>query len=142
MGFYAEAWLREARDRIDAESKQFPGTVRSKDTEFETISAAVEKAITAALIERHGSIPQNHEHDKLVSLCETSGVWDILPPAFRRLVQEVESYHTANRPGMVQFDASSPEQLQNYYFITRRLIDYVEDHVIGNDSVLRRLQVA
>lgn len=79
MGFYAEAWLREARDRIDAESKQFPGTVRSKDTEFETISAAVEKAITAALIERHGSIPQNHEHDKLVSLCETSGVWDILP---------------------------------------------------------------
>ena len=142
MGFYAEAWLREARDRINAHSRQFPGTVRSNDTEFEKISEAVEKAIKAALVERHGSIPQKHEHDKLVSLCETTGVWDVLPPAFRRLVQEVESYHTANRPGMVESAASSPEQLQNYYFIARRLIDYVEDHVIGNDSVLRRLQVA
>src|SRR5918995_748439 len=138
MGFYAEAWLREARDRISGHSKQFAGTVRSRDIEFEKISEAVEKAIKAALVERYGSIPQKHEHDKLVSLCETTGVWDVLPPSFRRLVQEVESYHTANRPGMVE----SPEQLQNYYFIARRLIDYVEDHVIGNDSVLRRLQVA
>jgi HEPN domain-containing protein len=142
MGFYAEPWLREARDRINAHSKQFPGAIHSYATEFEKISEAVEKAIKAALVERHGSIPQKHDHDKLVSLCETTGVWEILPPALRRLVQEVESYHIANRPGTVEPAASSPEQLQNYFFIARRLIDYVEDHVIGNDSVLRRLQVA
>jgi HEPN domain-containing protein len=142
MGFYAEPWLREARDRINAHSKQFPGAIHSNATAFEKISEAVEKAIKAALVERHGSIPQKHDHDKLVSLCETTGVWEVLPPALRRLVQEVESYHIANRPGTVEPPASSPEQLQNYFFIARRLIDYVEDHVIGNDSVLRRLQVA
>jgi HEPN domain-containing protein len=142
MGFYAEAWLREARDRINGHSKQFAGTVLSRDTEFEKISEAVEKAIKAALVERHGSIPQKHEHDKLVSLCETTGVWHVLPPSLRRLVQEVESYHAANSTGMGESVGSSPEQLQNYYFIAGRLIDYMEDHVIGNDSVLRRLQVA
>jgi len=39
-------------------------------------------------------------------------------------------------------DQSSAEQLQRYFFVARRLIDYMEFHVIGNDSVLKRLKVA
>jgi HEPN domain-containing protein len=142
MGFYADPWLREARDRINAYSQQFPGTIHSSTSGFEKVSEAVEKAIKAALVERHGSIPQRYDHNKLVSLCQTTGVWEVLPPALRSLVQEVESYHTACCGETLEDIVSSPEQLQKYFFSARRLIDYMEDHVIGNDSVLRRLQVA
>jgi HEPN domain-containing protein len=144
MGFYADPWLREARDRI----KSFPErSAVSNDlgyVEFDKLADAVEKAIKAALIENHGSIPRKHDHNKLVSLCEATGVWDVLPPALRNLVQKVESYRLTNTveaygPASL---SSSPEQLQKYFSVARRLIDYMEFHVIGNDSILRRLKVA
>ena len=140
MGFYADSWLREARDRVGTYHDQPTGGNHWNTTDFEKISEAIEKAIKAALVECHGSIPRQHDHNKLVSLCQTTGVWDVLPPALKSLVVEVESYRAANTAaGSI---TSSPEQLQSYFVIARRLIDYMEYHVIGNDSVLRRLKVA
>jgi HEPN domain-containing protein len=138
MGFYADSWLREARDRVGAYAEQPSVGNTWGSPDFEKISDAVEKAIKAALVERHGSIPSQHDHNKLVSLCQTTGVWDVLPPALKSLVEEVESYRTIYTSGSA---TSSPEQLQRYFFIARRLIDYMEYHVIGNDSVLKRLKV-
>jgi len=142
MGFYADSWLREARDRVGTYPDQPTGGNYWSTTDFEKISEAVEKAIKAALVERHGSIPQQYDHNKLVSLCQTTGVWDVLPPALKSLVEEVESYRAANASDAHGSGTSSPEQLQKYFVIARRLIDYMEYHVIGNDSVLRRLKVA
>jgi HEPN domain-containing protein len=142
MGFYADSWLREARDRV-AGYVEPPSVGNSWSIpDFEKISDAVEKAIKAALVERHGSIPRQHDHNNLVSLCQTTGVWDVLPPALKSLVEEVESYRKVNASDALSSVASSPEQLQKYFFIARRLIDYMEYHVIGNDSVLKRLKVA
>ena len=142
MGFYAEPWLREARERINS----FPndkGIVDVGQAEFEKLAEAVDKAIKAALIENHGSLPRQHDHTKLVAICESTGVWDILPPALKGLVQEVESYRSMK---MALTEPTSSEscaaQLQRYFFVARRLIDYMEFHVIGNDSVLKRLKVA
>jgi hypothetical protein len=138
MGFYAEPWLREARDRIDSFASN-----RIGQAEFDKLAEAVDKAIKAALIENHGSLPQQHDHSKLVAICESTGVWDILPPALKGLVQEVEVYSSTKTPsGDVGSDESSAAQLQRYFFVARRLIDYMEYHVIGNDSVLKRLKVA
>jgi HEPN domain-containing protein len=60
MGFYADSWLREARDRVGAYPDQTGGGNYWSTTDFEKISEAVEKAIKAALVECHGSIPQQH----------------------------------------------------------------------------------
>jgi HEPN domain-containing protein len=141
MGFYAEPWLREARDRI----KSFPDTVGDSfgPDDFDKLAEAVEKAIKAALIENHGSLPSEHDHNKLVAICQTTGMWDVLPPALRGLVQEVESYRsTKDTPTPPTSEETSSQELQRYFFIARRLIDYMEFHVIGNDSVLKRLYVA
>ena len=142
MGFYAEPWLREARDRI----KSFRDDSRSGSPgadDFNKLAEAVEKAIKAALIENHGSLPSEHDYNQLVSICQTTGVWDVLPPALKGLVQEVESYRSTNTDMSLPTSAStSAEQLQRYFFVARRLIDYMEFHVIGNDSVLKRLKVA
>jgi len=141
MGFYAEPWLREARDRI----KSFPDIVSNDfgPDDFDKLAEAVEKAIKAALIENHGSLPTEHDHAKLVSICQTTGVWDVLPPALRGLVQEVESYRATQKTvSHLASGETSAQELQRYFFIARRLIDYMEFHVIGNDSVLKRLKVA
>jgi hypothetical protein len=138
MSFYADPWLREARDRIESFPQEI-GARAGSTGEFDKLAEAVDKAIKAALIESHGSLPQQHDHSKLVSICESTGVWDILPPALKGLVQEVESYRLSKTPVS---NESSSEQLQRYFFVARRLIDYMEFHVIGNDSVLKRLKVA
>ena len=134
MGFYADPWLREARNRIETFSTQAGGE-DVVQAEFDKLAEAVDKAIKAALVESHGSLPQQ--------LCESTGVWDILPPALKGLVQEVESYQSI-RVTSAEFPSnpSSSEQLKRYFFVARRLIDYMEFHVIGNDSVLKRLKVA
>jgi hypothetical protein len=142
MGFYAEPWLREARNRIDSFPNQ-PSGEEVGQAEFEKLAEAVDKAIKAALVESHGSLPQQLDHGKLVSICEATGVWDILPPALRGLVQEVESYRSTKiTSAELLSHQSSSDQLKRYFFIARRLSDYMEFHVIGNDSVLKRLKVA
>lgn len=137
MGFYGDAWLRAARDRVEPSSEE-----PLSSTNFDQLAEAVEKAIKAALIESHGSLPAKHDHDQLVAICQNTGVWDVLPPALRALVQEMESYRSAkvNRTD-VDGLVSTPRSLERYFTATRRLIDYMEYHVIGNNSVLRRLRV-
>lgn len=142
MGFYSDPWLREARDKIKSSPPELSATNTGSDADFDRLADAVEKAIKAALVEKHGSIPHTHNHSSLVSLCQTTGIWDVLPPALKNLVQEVESHQSATTGethGSVV--SSSQEQLQRYFSVARRLIDYMEYHVIGNDSVLRRLNV-
>ena len=139
MGLFAEPWLREARDRI----KYVPDNRADKKTnpiQFDELAEAVEKAIKAALVENHGSVPQKLDNQNLVSICQSTGVWDVLPPALQGLVQEVQAFRAANSPASVQ--QSSAEQLQRYFVVARGLIDYMEFHIIGNDSVLKRLTVA
>lgn len=142
MGFYAEPYLREARDRIKSVPAQ-AGNASSQPGDFNQVADAVEKAIKAALIENSGSIPQKMESENLVSICQSTGVWDILPPALRGLVEEVAALRSKHNGASqaVPFDNSSA-QLKRYFQIARGLIDYMEFHVIGNDSVLKRLKVA
>lgn len=142
MGVFSEAWLREARERIKSLRDDSSGLPPSPE-DFNKLAEAVEKAIKAALIENHGSLPSEHDHNQLVSICQTTGVWDVLPPALKGLVQEVESYRSTHPTTSEPYSrATSARQLQRYFFVARRLIDYMEFHVIGNDSVLKRLKIA
>jgi HEPN domain-containing protein len=142
MSFYADPLLREARERVQALPNQ-TAAANPDSPNFDQLAQAVEKAIKAALIESHGSLPQQHDHSQLVAICQSTGVWDVLPPALRGLIQEVQAYRSASSdPGSRVPAKSSTEQLQKYFFAARRLIDYMEFHIIGNDSVLRRLKVA
>jgi HEPN domain-containing protein len=144
MGLHGDALLREARDTIKPLPEQSAKSDDAAPTNFNQLADAVEKAIKAALIENHGSLPAKHDHQKLVAICQNTGVWDVLPPALRTLVQEVEIYRaTALKSAHNSTEAASKrEELNKYFGVTRRLIDYMEYHVIGNDSVLRRLRVA
>ena len=142
MGFYAEPWLREARDHIKSVPIQAEGTL-AVPGDFEQLADAVEKAIKAALVETSGTIPQQLESQNLVSMCQASGVWDVLPPALKGLVQEVSSLRSASTSSsQLSRGGSSTMQMQRYFQVARGLIDYMEFHVIGNDSVLKRLKVA
>ena len=142
MGFYAEPWLREARDHIKSVPIQTQGA-QVEPGEFDKLADAVEKAIKAALVENSGTIPQQLESQNLVSICQATGMWDILPPALRGLVQEVASLRGASSSSSkLSREDSSSAQLARYFQIARGLIDYMEFHVIGNDSVLKRLKVA
>ena len=139
MGLFAEPWLREARDRI----RKVSTDTAAKDNNpvrFDELAEAVEKAIKAALVENHGSVPRQLDHQNLVSICQTTGVWEVLPPALRGLVQEVQSFRATSSSTAVH--QSSAEQLQRYFIIARGLIDYMEFHNIGNDSILKRLTVS
>ena len=139
MGLFAEPWLREARDRI----RKVSTDTAAKDNNpvrFDELAEAVEKAIKAALVENHGSVPRQLDHQNLVSICQTTGVWEVLPPALRGLVQEVQSFRATSSSAAVH--QSSAEQLQRYFIIARGLIDYMEFHIIGNDSILKRLTVS
>ena len=142
MGFYAEPWLREARDHIKSMPMQTAGT-QIVPGDFDKLADAVEKAIKAALVEQSGTIPRQLEGKNLVSICQSTGVWEILPPALRGLVQEVASLRsTGSAASHLPNSAGSIAQPQRYFDIARGLIDYMEFHVIGNDSVLKRLKVA
>ena len=142
MSFYADPLLREARERVKSlPSQATPASAASPN--FDQLAEAVEKAIRAALVENHGSVPPRLNHNQLVSICQSTGVWDVLPPALKGLIQEVDWYRSKNlRPTSQSVDRDSSEQLQKYFIVARRLIDYMEFHVIGNDSVLKRLKVA
>ena len=101
MGLFAEPWLREARDHIKLVAANTPDVKKTNPVQFDKLAEAVEKAIKAALVENHGSVPRQLDHQNLVSICQTTGVWDVLPPALRGLVQEVQSFRSTNSPATV-----------------------------------------
>jgi len=139
MGVFAEPWLREARNHIKTVSDSTPDK-KTTPVQFDILAEAVETAIKAALVESHGSLPRHLEQQNLVSICQATGVWDVLPPALRGIVEEVQSFRATTNTAHVH--RTSAEQLQRYFVIARGLIDYMEFHVIGNDSVLKRPTVA
>ena len=142
MGFYAEPWLREARDHIKSVPDRSGGT-STEAGDFDKLADAVEKAIKAAIIENSGKMPQQLENQSLVSICQTTGMWDVLPPALKGLVQEVSSLRSTSASLTQRLTGNnSSAQLQRYFQIARGLVDYMEFHVIGNDSVLKRLKIA
>jgi hypothetical protein len=142
MGFYAEPWLREARDHIKSVPDRSSGTP-TEAGDFDKLADAVEKAIKAAIIENSGKMPQQLENQSLVSICQTTGMWDVLPPALKGLVQEVSSLRSTSASLTQRLTGNnSSAQLQRYFQIARGLVDYMEFHVIGNDSVLKRLKIA
>jgi hypothetical protein len=142
MGFYAEPWLREARDHINTIPNQSADASPTAG-DFDKLADAVEKAIKAALVETSGTLPSQLENQNLVSVCQATGVWDVLPPALKGLVQEVASLRSTKSTSTPSAKAaSSAAQLQRYFQVARGLIDYMEFHIIGNDSVLKRLKVA
>lgn len=144
MGFYADSWLREARERIKSCQNQSSDANTLNVSDFESLADGVEKAIKAALIENSGSVPEQYNHHQLVSICQTTGVWDILPPSLKHFVQEIESFQLAMRNSTnPPLAVSDPiEQWGKYLSTAPRLIDYMEHHVIGNDSVLKRLTLS
>ena len=56
MSFYAEPLLREARERVRSLPSQAI-TASAASPNFDQLAEAVEKAIRAALVENHGSVP-------------------------------------------------------------------------------------
>ena len=116
MGFYSDAWLREARNRITSPPNQ-PGSSQNLTAQdFDQLADAVEKAIKAALIENHGSIPQQHDHKKLVPICQSTGVWDVLPPALKNLVQEIDSNGDRNGRRKLQYNCGPARETAKVLF--------------------------
>lgn len=137
MQFFADSWLREARDRVTS-CRSAGGAGAPSPADLETLADAAEKAIKAALIECHGSIPEQYNADRLVTTCQKTGLWDVLPPALRKFVQGLDHSHLRNASDR---KAAQP-LIDSYFCIAPRFIDYIEQHVIGNHSVLKRLSVA
>src|SRR5438093_11654456 len=80
MSFYADPWLREARNSVSSGPGQASATSGLSSLEFDRLAEAVEKAIKAALIENHGSIPQQHHYNMLVSLYVITCALDVISP--------------------------------------------------------------
>jgi len=143
MGLYADAWLREARNKITFQPFQPAAVENFTAQKFAKLADAVEKAIKAALIENHGSIPEKYDHKKLVVICQSTGMWEVLPPALKDLVREIDGCEAGAKKDETSSDSNGApaDRLQRYFSLAHRLIDYMEHHVIGNDSVLKRLRV-
>lgn len=140
MRLFADSWLKEARIRISSCQKAADAN-RPDPADLQKLADATEKAIKAALIESHGTIPQQYSHYELVATCQKTGLWDVLPPTLRKFVQEVEPYSRSDG-GDSSAALNYAAGFEKYFSVAPTFVDYIEQHVIGNNSVLKRLTVA
>jgi hypothetical protein len=138
MGMLADSWLKEARAQIN--SCQNLATHHPDPADMKKLANAALTAVKAVVMESHGEIPQQYHDPKLVTLCQKTGVWDVLPPVLKNFVQEIEPYGGANG-GAASAPTVTSGALQKCFSVAPRFVDYIEQHVIGNDSVLSRLTV-
>jgi hypothetical protein len=140
MRLFADSWLKEARIRISSFQKAVDAN-RPGPADLQKLADATEKAINAALIESHGTIPQQYSHYELVATCQKTGLWDVLPPTLRKFVEEVEPYRRADGADSNALSMYAAG-FEKYFAVAPTFVDYIEQHVIGNNSVLKRLTVA
>jgi hypothetical protein len=140
MALFADSWLKEARTHISSWQNRPVSADPPGPGDLHKIAEATAKAIKAALVERRGAIPHQYNHHKLVATCQATGLWDVLPPMLKAFVQEVEPYNHAG--GLSSNGKPYSVGHEKYFSVAPKFIDYIEQHVIGNNSVLKRLNVA
>jgi hypothetical protein len=140
MRVFADSWLREARTYISSCRQPADNGKSPRAADLQRLADATDKAIKAALIESNGTIPQQYDHRRLVATCQSSGLWDVLPPTLKNFVQEVEPYSGAGAAG--SNETRYGIGCEKYFSVAPKFVDYIEQHVLGNNSVLKRLTVA
>ncbi|MGH7828268.1 MAG: hypothetical protein ACREQ7_24195 [Candidatus Binatia bacterium] len=140
MRLFADSWLKEARHGISSCRTIIEADPPGR-ADLRKLADATEKAIKAALIESNGTIPQRYEDYQLVATCQKTGLWDVLPPTLKSFVQEVEPYNRGDA-GDSNTNLTYAAPFEKYFCMAPMFVDYIEQHVIGNHSVLKRLTVA
>jgi hypothetical protein len=96
-----------------------------------------------AVIAAKGGSPPGQKH-KLVSICESIGLWSVMPPKFKEHLIAIDCFGV----DPVEINAQSTartttvEQLKERLQVAPKFLFFIENHVVSNPQILGGITVA
>jgi len=139
-------WLHEAREAIKSAAIVFSQINSMTTGAAENLFIGVENAIKAPMVEKIGQVPPHLKNHKLMSLCQSTGLWIELPPNLQSFVQDMSPFDPNVRyPDTTAYQtlvsSSTPNEWQRRLTTAPLLVEFVEKQVIAIPSVLSRITV-
>ncbi|HWP56479.1 MAG TPA: hypothetical protein VNL14_01180 [Candidatus Acidoferrales bacterium] len=131
--------FREAKSNLAAVTAALGSANSARDLPYRHFRSAHELAIRAVIAAKGGS-PSEEKH-KLVSLCESIGLWPVMPPKFKEHLIAVDCIEPD--PGAAGRGAeASLEQWQERLQVAPKFLFFIENHVVLNPQILSSLTVS
>jgi hypothetical protein len=142
MSAEASRCFHEAKSNLAAVNAAFDAVNSASSLPYQNLHTAHELAIMAVIAAKGGS-PPGQKH-KLVSICESIGLWSVMPPKFKEHLIAIDCFGV----DPVEINAQSTartttvEQLKERLQVAPKFLFFIENHVVSNPQILGGITVA
>jgi hypothetical protein len=143
MRLETSEWIREARVAIESAHREFTACSSFTAPACENLFTGVEKAAKTLVYEQYGHIPRSFHHHKLTTLCQSAGLWGLLPTNLQSFVLSMARFGPQTRyPSTPEYRlllASTGIDWARGIQEARELVDIVDNHVTAISSSAPKL---
>ena len=140
MSAEASRCFNEAKTNLASASAAFTRSASSPPCK--DLHAAHELAIKGVVAAKGGSLPvQKHN---LVNICETIGLWAVMPPKFKEHLAAIDSVESNPLDSVEEsrFAGLTIEEWKERLQIAPKFLFFLENHVASNPQILGGLTVS
>jgi len=140
MSAEASRCFHEAKSNLAAINAAFDAVNSVSSLPYQNLHTAHELAIMAVIAAKGGS-PPGQKH-KLVSICESIGLWSVMPPKFKEHLIAIDCFEV--EPAGSSESTTGPaiiEQWKERLQVAPKFLFFMENHVVSNPQVLGGITV-
>jgi hypothetical protein len=137
-----ETWLHEVSTDLDEVKQGFTKAGFMTGGNCERLFKAYEKTVKAPVVEKFGSVPRRFRTHELSTLCQSYGLWPILPAKLKAAITGIEPFYPVypNELGYITIiSSSSVAEWGNRITVAIELLDHIEKNVICDSVAFSRL---
>jgi hypothetical protein len=141
MSAEASRCFHQAKTNLAAVNAASNAPISGSSLPYRDLRTAHQFAIMAVIAAKGGSPPG--EKHKLVSICESIGLWSVMPPKFKEHLIAIDCFEV--EPVQSSDEATSGgaaiEQWQERLQTAPKFLFFIENHVVSNPQVLGGLTI-
>lgn len=137
-----QSWLYEGREFLGNAEDKFAKASSLNAGAVENLVKAYEYGIKAPIVETHGCVPVSFQNHRLISLCQSGGLWSLLPVHLQDAIREIEPFYPCYR-GKLAYEtlvsSSTPGQWGGRIKAANQFLDFIEKRVVCDSVTFNRL---
>ena len=142
MSAEASRCFNQAKSNLAAVNAAFGAPTSASSLPYRDLHTAHELAIMAVIAAKGGS-PPGQKH-KLVSICESIGLWSVMPPKFKEHLIAIDCFESdpAESSAESAARAATIDQWKERLQVAPKFLFFIENHVVSNPQVLGGITVS
>jgi hypothetical protein len=135
-------WLHEARIDLAEVQQDFTRAGSMTGGNCERLFKVYEKTVKAPIVDKFGSVPRSFHTHGLSTLCQSYGLWPLLPAQLKSAITDIEPFYPVypNETAYTTLvSSSSVSDWGNRITAATEFLDHLEKHIICDSVAFGKL---